>query len=859
MTNCIKHIRQWAVSLLALALAACTSEDFETSNDTLMLREGEVALQWVPAQLGVYRVSTSRATGDIKIPEETKINTVHIFIFGPDGKYLTGGGNAFQGYKFLDGSQNYVLSTELFANVKNAANATVYAIANMPKNQFGEVDEMNGIPANVPDEVALLKQVYRVDNSNFTVNIPDGGIPMFGTLEANLSPDATIRVLAINLKSMMARIDLDFQMIPDQESDDGRNPSLVFNTVMVDGFPMGGTLNKQITANDMNTDDAGHGITLTDLREVSVEGLTGRTFRKNEPLEGIHLYMFEHSRDHKTVEEAFAENGGKYPEGIDDPENSDSEGNSRELKQRYKNRFANEGAANIVLKGAYTNHNGHTYQVTYTIYPGASHIGEESGAFTIKSNFLYKNRITVTGITANNLGPEALLDTRVYIDETTNPYFIEMLRERRHDAHFNVTPMDIYKDFHSTVQVEIIDPKSHPWVRMEPMSVANNNDPSLYDIRTGNIYATVAGDGKRKYFTEGLLDELDGQPGSTNYTTASKNEEERIYFYLDENTEGIEQLPDRIPTREVQVRITYTSPNGEKETRLIPIRQSGMRKVYFDKLSDGGTHDMGRPAYSFYIEEYEEYLQHFDGKNEYKATLNGLKWGFEGITTGLGGEQGNNRNNWVENTWADNNWADYMGYGWYNTMEMMKKLRDNLQQDQEMTLNMQPRGAAEYCYNKNRRNSEGKVLNVHWYMPTISELEYAIEKHYTAFGVFQDQWYWSSNPGASGLTGSGRDEKWNTTAGENNEFARATRVKYDPQDKEQQNGYVHYHSESDYPYNRDEVPWQDKLPQSGTNNYYKGVGGYAKRSNVFRIRAAYIPNPPRGQNVPSTDNRQYYR
>lgn len=813
MTNCIKHIRQWAVSLLALALAACTSEDFEKSNDTLMLREGEVALQWVPAQLGVYRVSTSRATGDIKIPEETKINTVHIFIFGPDGKYLTGGGNAFQGYKFLDGSQNYVLSTKLFEDVDNAANAKVYAIANMPKNQFGEVNEMNGIPANVPDEVALLKQVYRVDNSNFTVNIPDGGIPMFGTLEANLSPDATIRVLAINLKSMMARIDLDFQMIPDQESDDGRNPSLVFNTVMVDGFPMGGTLNKQITANDMNTDDAGHGITLTDLREVSVEGLTGRTFRKNEPLEGIHLYMFEHSRDHKTVEEAFAENGGKYPEGIDDPENSDSEGNSRELKQRYKNRFANEGAANIVLKGAYTNHNGHTYQVTYTIYPGASHIGDESGAFTIKSNFLYKNRITVTGITANNLGPEALLDTRVYIDETTNPYFIEMLRERRHDAHFNVTPMDIYKDFGSTVQVEIIDAESHPWVRMEPMSVANNNDPSLYDIRTGNIYATVAGDGKRKYFTEGLLYELNKQPGSTNYTTASDNEEERIYFYLDENTEGIEQLPDRIPTREVQVRITYTSPspNGEKETRLIPIRQSGMRKVYFDKFSQG-DYNQNRTAYSFYIEEYEEYLKHYDGKNEYKETYDGLKWGFEGINTNLDGRE----------------WHSYLDYGWSNTMTIMSQFRNNLpnNEPEEITLNIRPRGAAEYCYNKNKRNDSGKVETVHWYLPTISELEYALEEYYTAFGEFQDQWYWSSNPGCA-----------RNDTGENPDYARATRVYYDPNnDEATEEGWVHW--------------------QSSANHPYPDKGGHAKRSEEFRIRAAYIYEKPRGgrDNPPGLEN-----
>lgn len=839
MINSFGHIKQWVASLLVCIFAACSSEQFETENGTLMLRDGEVALQWVPAQLGVYRVSRSRAE-EVKIPEETQINTVHIFIFDEDGEYLKGGSNAFQGYKFLDGSQNYVLSTKLFEDETKASSAKVYAVANMPQNQFGEVNEMNGIPASVQNETDLLSQIYKVNESDFTVNIPEGGIPMFGMLVANLSPEATTRVLAVNLNSMMARIDLDFQMIPDQESDDGRNPSLVFNTVMVDGFPMGGTLEKQITANDQNTDDVSKGIALTEKREVSVEGLTGRTFRKNEPLEGIHIYMFEHSRSHKTVAEAFPETG-KYPEGIDDEENSDSEGHSRELKQRYKNRFAKEGAANIILKGAYTNHNGHTYQVTYTLYPGASHIGDEEGAFTVKSNFLYKNKITVTGITANNIGPEALLDTRVYIDETTNPYFIEMLRERKHDAHFNVTPMDIYKDEGSTVRVKILDAENHDWIRMEPMSVAVTNLRSLYALRSGKIYATEAGDGKRKYFTVNLLDELNRQKYSTDYTTASDNDEERIYFYIDENTEGIASLPDVIPSREAILEITYTSPKGEVETREIPIRQAGMRRVYFDKFSDGSPYDMGRPAYSFYIEEYEEYLQHYDGKNEYKETLNGLEWGFMDLKTGLGAE----------------GWADYLGYGWYNTMEMMKKFRNNLPsgEAEDMDLNTLPRGAAEYCYNKNKRNSEGQVETVHWYLPTISELEYALETYYTSFEVFQDKWYWSSNPGAAGLTEAttpwGQD-KWDTTAGENIDFARATRVKYEPSDPEadKQTGYVHYHSEADYPYDKTEIPWELK------GNRYKGYGGYAKRDNVFRIRAAYIYKSPDSKK--GLDNRGNY-
>ena len=119
--------------------------------------------------------------------------------------------------------------------------------------------------------------------------------------------------------------------------------------------------------------------------------------------------------------------------------------------------------------------------IVYTIYPG----GNATDDFTIKANRQYKHNISVRGITANNHGKEALLDTRVDIDTEDNPYFIEMLREREHDAHFNVTPMDVYIYAGGTVTVEILpggDGQIPDWIRMEPIHKA----------------ATKAGDGKRE-------------------------------------------------------------------------------------------------------------------------------------------------------------------------------------------------------------------------------------------------------------------------------------------------------------------------------------------------------------------------
>ena len=88
-----------------------------------------------------------------------------------------------------------------------------------------------------------------------------------------------------------------------------------------------------------------------------------------------------------------------------------------------------------------------------------------------------------------------------------------------------------------------------------------------------------------------------------------------------------------------------------------------------------------------------------------------------------------------------------------------------------MTLNERPIGAAEYCYNKNKRadNSPHQPEYVEWFLPTISEIEYAMDRYYTDYADFRGKYYWSSNPGAIGNNGVGNE-------GENPENARATKT-----------------------------------------------------------------------------------
>ena len=786
----MKHIynigKATALALAALLSAACTNELAEQDPVT-GLRPGDVALQWVPANMAVHTVTT-RGT-DPKTALEQQINNVHVFIFDNTGQYLGAQGNdAFQGYRYQEGNATMVLNRELFDNAtQDASDATVVVLANMPKDTFHDTDG-NGRPDEIENINSFADFVFNLPS--FCATIPEGGLPMMvrkDDVDLSPNPEGTsgVRVETLQLRSLMARIDLDFTLEPAQESGSNLYPSLNFSQVTVGNFPSGGTITPQLAGTNVTeTEDKGSIELITEEVTEGVDDFVNRPIREREP-QSLTLYMFEHARAAKALGEVF-DGRNDYPEGIDETE-----------KQRYKNWLAQKDAAYVELKGVYTNHNNYQYHVTYTLYPGANATDD----FIVKTNCQYKNNITVSGITVNGVGEEALLDTRVNIDTQANPYFIEMLRERENDCHFNVTPMDVYVYDGGSVTVEILDADQTPWIRMEPMV----QSPTA----NGRKKAEEAGDGKRNYFTTDLLDELNEQENSTSYTVTEP--EERIYFYIDENVpQQGHRDGDDVPARDATLRITYKNADGtQTATREIPIHQAGMKAVYFDKFYRYDND--GTPPYYIYIEDKEEYLAHYDGKNKYTDTQEGFIWGLDGMESGLGVQNGHN-------------YSQFMRWGWKNTMQIMDRYRSSTQwRGHEMTLNDTPSGAAEYCYNKNKRNAQGKVVEARWFLPTISELEYMLEEFYGDYDVFQDKWYWSSNPGAAGQNGDN---------GENNQYARATRIKYEPGNEEADpaTGYVHYRSNPDWPYSPD-----DNAPN---------LGGHALRSESFRIRAAYIYQVP---------------
>ena len=81
--------------------------------------------------------------------------------------------------------------------------------------------------------------------------------------------------------------------------------------------------------------------------------------------------------------------------------------------------------------------------------------------------------------------------------------------------------------------------------------------------------------------------------------------------------------------------------------------------------------------------------------------------------------------------------------GQHFTEDIVKKSKNGVS---NLTMDQQASGAVEYCYNRNKRNSDGSITKILWYLPSADELEDFIVPAYSSFEEFQDNYYWTSQP-----------------------------------------------------------------------------------------------------------------
>ena len=820
-----------ATLILTAGFVSCQQDDFYHSAINAPTT-GEMTLNFVSDPMQQYNVTRS---SDPKDEDEKRINQLYIFFFDNTGEYLKGGyltgypDASDEGGFYAPGEGVTLLKIDhtQFTDKSKAEHATIYAVANLPVSLFND-DNEDGLPDNFPNQSALENYIY-TPTENVSLGIPQGGMPMIGK-KANLNltsleENENKEERTIELTALMARIDVNIKL--NSSITDNNLPALTLVEWTAKNLPTKVPFTVPTTTgtgwDDWGKDNNPKDITTPMQRTI---------YNRNGEIE-FSFYLYENIQQNKKIDWdsnypgiTIDKNTG-YPAGVYD------EAHGIDRRQNYKPLCAADpdNSAAVELHAFYSTYNDDgtgsaTYEVRYTLYLGSNHTDN----FEVKRNHQYKNNITITGLTRAGNNPEHItFDTRVNITEQDNEFYIAMLRERNHDAHFCVTPMDVYlfadASAQPTMEVilgEVPDNSEAPtaetvpdWIRMERIPAGNMENGSVPATLTSTNLATgqpwYAGNGKRKYFTTNLLSDL----AESGKHVTIENTRDRVYFYLDENLSATTD-------RDATVTLIYKENGQEVKRRTILIEQTHFLPVtyteYYDDRITGLIKDyFHTDPQNIYMEAYEEYLDHYDPLNEYQTNqiYDGLQWGLNGVTIndinvtrfvywpGLFQEQSGYENFTIN---AKDNY--YQGLEFTNQIINDARTHDGYDET-EMTLNTTPRSAAEYCYNRNKRNTDGTVSNANkkWFLPAIRQMEEALTQYYTKYNEFQSNFYWSSSAAKTGNDGYRQDTG----------RARATKVKDDG------SGYVESNEDQ--------------------QNYYPN-GGNAERNEYLRIRAFRIDLNP---------------
>ena len=774
-----KWFKAWMMAVLA-GMWACADEGYD--DDMLANGNGAGTIGFMSDPMQAYQVK-SRAS-DAKDDDEKRINYLHIFFFDEDGEYLTG--SYLTGYPdatakksggyYAAGEGVTVLKianeTEHFTDEDKARRAVVYAVANVDASFFRELDE-DGRPSVVSELAATagispraaLERLTYSPGEGISLGVPRAGMPMAGYKQIDLTKEEeTVEgERIVELKALMARVDVNISLA--SEVSEGNLPSMTLVEWTAKNLPMRvrfGELAADSTTG-VGWEDWGEGENPKDITTP----LQRTIYNRNGEI-SFSFYMFENVQA-KSDDYTYPSDAYNPDLGID-------------KRQNYKPWIGADTAnsAAVELHAFYSTYNDDgtgsaTYEVWYTLYLGANHTDN----FEVKRNHQYKNDITITGLTAQAAVEDGkyTFDARVNIDEEANDFYIAMLRERNHDAHFCVTPMDVYmfadESKQPTVEVSLdasADQNGQPWIRMEKIAAADMEAGTVAvsgftggtngtHLETGTPW--TAGNGKRRYFTTDLVTNTLAESGKV---VTIENSRDRVYFYIDEN---LSDSQDRTAT----VTLIYKENGNEIRRRTLDITQT-----HFLKVQVYGR-DENRPDYNnpypaedggvIYMEQYEEYLDHYDPLDEYatEQVYAGLEWGLDGerVATGLFDS-------------GQNNYVEGLAY----TNEIVSEASQTI-----MNLNGTPRSAAEYCYNRNKRQTDGSILDgsrISWtpsrfepdhqkyFLPGIRQMEDALTQYYQTFTEFQDNFYWSSAAGKG----------WSSLLAPQDEHrARATKVNAD--------------------------------------------------------------------------------
>lgn len=784
----MRYIKFLVASVALVVAAACVNSEVDDRPIIPTGSNGELQIVGRVTQYTDCDVATrSKKEGD-----EPKVTSMGLALFPIENGVV--GNCLYYDYK-VGGSIVFIVDrhNDVFKNYDDKQFA-MYIFANMQDaDGFPTIGESNRETETDTDKVDGVGQsleyfTTRAVAANVDVeDVPANGFPMMGSLghtegkvlilkptksddnvdglpEVNGTPTDN---LEIPLRSMYAKFTFTIAVKPDQEIVGNKAPR--FDLVEYSVNNIAATVDCDSDTNEDNAVIATSG-------DISMgnyaQGATTATFD---------FYLPErYLNPSTTIDNVLPAElkKGTYDVSVDADQNGYRDEDER-YHQRFKNKLVDGKAATYVtINGKYTDHQGHAYDVNYNIYLG----GNNYDNFDIIRNTHYNNSVTIRGIStssdqATNTDGIAI-DWRVNVERST-PLVINMRRESLLDAHFEVRPLrlrlvgeNIPTGTNATVSILNEDGTTNnlpDWIRLET-SGSNSNT-----YITSGVSA-----GKRKYFTTDLVTNTLAANTSITVNNLTANNQ-TLWIYVDENTDT--------KSRAAIVRISYDGVNTD-----FKIVQHGLFSVVG---ADSGN--------TYYIEQYEEYLYNYDAEDSYGQTKDeGMPWGLNKVQLSNEhnsfkiDEDNTDWNNYVASTtllkydfyirkydtFADNSVLhNYAGQ--HFTIDIFRKSNGGVK---TLTMAEQPSGAVEYCYNRNKRNSDGSIAKVEWYLPSADELEDFIVPAYGSFEEFQDNYYWTSQPAyirnafyyeyrEYSSSQNATDAYAFVAYEDNTEYARATKVK----------------------------------------------------------------------------------
>ena len=629
-------------------------------------------------------------------------------------------------------------------------------------------ENVEDVPANGFPMMGSLGNTVTIEDINGIE--PDGKTLILKPAQTDANVDGLPTIngiptdnLEIPLKSMYAKFTFTISVKPDQEIVGNKAPRFDLLSYEVHNIPA--TVDSNSTTNDSGVIASSGEVTMGNY----AQGATTATFDFYLP----ERYFTPSITNIDNVLPTELKKG-TYGTDVDSDQNGYRDEDEK-YHQRYKNLLVEgKSATYVTITGKYNDHQGHTYDVDYNIYLG----GNNRDDFNIIRNTHYDNSVTIRGISASddqatNTNGVAI-DWRVTVDRST-PLVINLRRESLLDAHFEVRPLrlrlvgeNIPTGTSATVSILNEDGTANnipAWIRME---VSGNT--------TNHITTDGVSKGKRKYFTTDLVtNTLKNGTSITVNNLSGANQ--TLWIYVDEN---IDTKP-----RAAVVRITY-----QGEVKDYKIVQNGLYAV---KTTRNASIDGVGGEYTYYIEQYEEYLYNYDAEDSYGQTeWNGMEWGLNGVQLSnenpaiyLEGEGSNIFDGWsgndvkalvnssLKNSGIDPKYDFYLKRdnahsslitrnfeGWQMNVDIQEWLsttysshqntgthaENNKAKIEYIALDEDPKSAYAYCYNRNKRDANGKVAKVEWYLPAIDEIEDIVESAHGAFKEFQNNLYWSCQP-----------------------------------------------------------------------------------------------------------------